>query len=272
VADVNINNALLAGVIIGAPTANQPGATGSGPYSNLNISCPGPVSACSNQICIQIQAQTRGVHGITCVATSNPNTLPLGAIYLDASNNTIEDVHVEGFNDAIVVGDLNVPVSGNTILNVTGAYGKGPVREVVHICKPGMQTGACSTSNGQVTDLTLKGIRSVGSGTPPSLSAVTIQDDVTGTAINSSTGIGYVGLYVLGEALLNGGNSPVGYSRFTTSPVNNSAGGVPTWGSGASPANSSACNTGVVYSNTNGSSNSTIFVCSKWVWKYLVNM
>jgi hypothetical protein len=66
---------------------------------------------CQQTACVKIQAQTRGLHNLTC--TSNSNTAnqgggewPSAAIYLDSYNTTIENVHVEGFYDAIVVGDF----------------------------------------------------------------------------------------------------------------------------------------------------------------------
>jgi hypothetical protein len=56
---------------------------------------------------VQLRAATRGLHGITVTtrsSQSDPSDQPLAGIYLDASNNAIEDAHFEGFYDGIVVG------------------------------------------------------------------------------------------------------------------------------------------------------------------------
>jgi len=121
-----------------------PNAKNSGPYSNINFEantyCTANTGNCTSTnpctcvptACVKIQAPTRGLHGITCTARSVGSFVPAppaAAIYLDANDNTIEDVHVEGFYDAVVVGDNadgeNGTVAANTLANVVGGYGRG---------------------------------------------------------------------------------------------------------------------------------------------------
>jgi hypothetical protein len=62
-------------------------AVSSGPYTNIFFTGKG-----SESTCVAIyQSGTLGLHGITC--TGNGSSAP--AIYLDASNTTIEDAHIE---------------------------------------------------------------------------------------------------------------------------------------------------------------------------------
>jgi hypothetical protein len=263
------------------------GAAGSGPYSNITFfgvrsalctdnnsppSCNGKPITCVPTAAVQIRAATRGLHGITTTALSTQCTAPAAAIYLDASNNTIEDVHDEGFYDAVVVGDnadgLNATVAGNVILNVTGDYGgnSGPTTNAVHICNPQHSAGppsACSTGTASVSDVSLLEIQSIGSNTSNGFVATTIKDDLTSTTINPSPFSSYAAMYFLGE--------PVGssqYSRFTTTPggTNGSTAIVPTWGVGSTDVTGISCSTfGALYSNIaggNGQNPNTLFLCS----------
>jgi hypothetical protein len=243
-------NTTTTGLFIG------PGAANSGPYSNIyflaaahcqsNQSCNNNGNcACGPTACVKIQAPTRGLHSITCIANSVPPgespTLPAAAIYLDASNNTIEDVHVEGFYDAAVVGDnAGGPVAGNTLANILGGFGAGPVQNAVHICKPSITYGgtnysACVSNNSAtIQDISILNAKSIGA-PRISFAATTIQDDLTGATVNSSAYPAFVGKYVVGEPVSNGNNT-IGYSRFTTSPAGALGTTVPTWAVGGSAA------------------------------------
>ena len=275
------NGGAVTGLCIG------PGATYSGPYSNIAIkpsSNCGSGVMCQQTACVKIQAQTRGLHGLTCTGFSvNDTNWPKAAIYLDAYGTTIENVHVEGFYDAIVVGDYadlqggvvtgdqSKAVVGNTIADLTGAYGDGPVQNAVHICNPSYAYGnpnptACSsTSSLPVGNLVLSQILSKGNGancTNPGFCADAIRDDnaTWQGGLNPSNGIAFVGLYTVGISSPNNG-----YSRFTTSPGNSPSPATPTWGVGTTNLIGVSCtNNGAIYSNTSGSANSknTIFVCS----------
>ena len=274
-----------------------PGGWKSGPYTNLGFKastpggvcgsgCPGSsgLCACQPTACVQIRAQTRGLHGMTCAAASVAGgSQPKAAVYVDSYNNTVDDVHVEGFYDAIVIGDNpangapnNGPnATGNTISNITSADGAGPVTNTVHICNPTTvsQNTACQGVAGIVGDVTVLQAQSTGPsvpGPPPAFLAKTIQDDLTQTTINSSASPAFVGMYILGEQTVTNGNV-FGYSRFTTSPGPgiSSSTVTPNWAVGgvSLPTSTGCSNPGAIYSNTSGTAGSTFWVCSGGVWK-----
>jgi hypothetical protein len=284
------NSGAITGLCIGKS------ATYSGPYTNFNIAPSNACSSgtmCQHTACAKIQAQTHGLHNVTCVGSSNSSNFPAAAIYLDSYGTSVENVHVEGFYDAVVVGDyadnqggLNVngattpTVGGNTIATVTGSASTGAqLTNTVHICKGGTLSAgsACSTNNVQIRDLVITQALS-NSNTTSTVAA--IQDDIAGWTggVNSSGPQGFVGLYAIGN--LNTGSTG-GYARFTTAPAGSTFTGTtlpsPTWGSGA-PSSLGACTTsGAIFSATNGISNqNTIFVCSKFssgtlTWKPIGN-
>lgn len=249
------------------------GAANSGPYTNINYgpgtNCSG--LTCSYAVCVQLLAPTRGVHGMTCTATgSATNATPAAAaIELDSNNNSIEDVHFEGFYDGIVVGD-SASAAGNVVINANGGYGSGPIRNIVHICNGSAPPSACGSTTGLAKDLTVLGVGVGGNGSPL-FHSYAIRDDVTGTIIDDSTssgisGEGTVGVYVLGETVQNG------HSRFTTSPVTSGSGSTnpspnpsPVWATGAASPTGS-CPTGAVYSNTSGTATTTLYVCISSMW------
>jgi len=268
------------------------GAAGSGPYTNINAAsaasqlctdnnspplCNGKPITRVPTAAVQIRATTRGLHGITTTARSTQCTSPAAAIYLDGSNNTIEDVHDEGYYDAVVVGDnvdgLNATVSGNAIWNVTGDYGgnSGPTTNAIHICNPQQPAGgrsACSSGTGTVGDLGLFQIESIGSNTGGGYVTTSIKDDLTNTNVNPTPFDAFVGIYALGE--LTGSSQ---YSRFTTSlgGNNNSSASIPTWGAGSTDVTGNTCSQqGALYSNTsggNGQNANTLFVCAGSNWE-----
>jgi hypothetical protein len=276
-------------------------AQNSGPYSNIYFGAADvtPSSCASNSsltcpACIDIEAQTRGVHGATCLG--GPTDVPeAAAIYVNASNNTVEDVHVEAFWDGVEVGDIAQAVGNVVISNVNGGFGSnGYVMNIVHICGPNAPNngalGTCNVKSGTVTDVAIVDSTDASDGGADSLASTVVEDDVTSTSVTppqpptnlppptyATTGEA-IGMYVLGEPV-SGGTSP-GYSRFTTNPGTNftvapSGSPVATWGVGnAAPGSSCAPNPngtsgsvpGAVYSNTagNGGSNSpnSIYVCT----------
>jgi hypothetical protein len=198
----------------------------SGPYSNIYFTAGS--SAGSSTACARIsQVNTRGIHGITCSAANG--TTPLAAIYLDGNSNTIEDFHVEGFQDGILVGDSE-PTESNVLVNINGANGAGPVNNVIHI-----------SGNNPSSDLAILGVRSSGA-------YYTIQDDLTTTTLADAA----VAIYTLGEPV---GSITGAYSRFTTSPS------AQTWGAG-NGVPSGPCAIGSLYSNKAASnSNNTLYIC-----------
>jgi hypothetical protein len=227
------------------------GAVNSGPYSNLSITaggtgtCPPMISTgpgCPTLLtaCVKIiNASTRGIHGITCTA----NGVPKAAIYLDGSNNTIEDLHFEGFVDGILVGDQD-PAAADVLINVNGGSGgmtSGAIQNVVHI------SNATTSGMANVRDLSI-----IGAANYTTYNKTTIQDDLTGTTFNNNSGDSSVGVYFLGRP--TGG----GYTRLTTSPT------APAWGVGGS-APTGPCETGSIFSNTSGAPNS-LYVCQSGAW------
>ena len=250
------------------------GAAGSGPYTALSYTagdyCFNNSGPCPSQ-CVNLQATTRGVHGITCTMQSNTSTnrADEAAIIVNAQN-SIEDIHIEGFYDGVLVGSTG-SAAGSTLLHLTSGNGgssSGPVLNTVHICNPASPapntacTGYASSNAGDIfiSDVT----NNTGNG------GLLIKDDVTSTSVGVPPGssIEYVtGLYSLGEALAGG------YSRFSTTTATTPSPGTPTWGVAnlGSSSPSTPCPAGSVFSNTGGSSKAdAVYVCefsgSSTVW------
>jgi hypothetical protein len=202
----------------------------SGPYTEITFddSTSSNVSA-STTMCAAFRVSTRGVRGIRCLS----NGVPKSAIQLDSSNNSIEDVYIQGFIDGILVGE-NVNAQSDILANITGSsVTGGSLTNVVHIA-----------SNGHtVSDLSLMAIS--GSGT----FSHSIQDDLTGANITDAS----VALYALGESQTFG--TITAYPRFTTSAS------VPSWGAGPSAPSGSCTNTGSMFSVA-GSSANNLYVCN----------
>ena len=253
-----------------------PGANYSGPYTNIDFvgskACSG--NTCAPTACVQIQAQTRGLHGITCtVTTTQASGQPRAAIYLDSYNDTISDVHSEGSYDGIVVGDYfdlqPLPggaaaapkITASTISNVTIGYGAGPSLQAVHICNPALassSTTACTQNmSGKVSDVTLSQIQS--NGTNNFTTVRPIADDLTGTLFAQSGNQQFVVKYVVGEPVTVN-TSVTGYTRLTTSPT------LPNWGIGDAPISGACNNPGGIYSHTKGGkqpgTQNTFYVCA----------
>jgi hypothetical protein len=281
--DVEVTANRCAGLTIGSGSA-----TNSGPYTNINFVATGPPSSCfaasggggsnlSYPLCIDIETQTRGVHGATCIGYSS--VAKDAAIYVNASNNTIEDIHFENFWDGIQIGDVASTVGNIVVSNVTGADNGAQPQNIVHICGSNPAAsgagGAACTTSGTVMDISIFQSTYVNglSGTSTS-----IQDDVTGTSIPSpqyGTGLsGYpgslAGAYLLGEGI-GGGD---GFSRFNVSPSAISTGTgtpptAPTWGVGIGVTTGATCTTpGTLYSSTAGGSLTSVYVCtSSFQWE-----
>ena len=259
--DVTIQNVNCAGLIVGA--AN------SGPYTNIyylngsqSSSCTGGGTSVLYPLCVDIEAQTRGVHGITCALTAMINSpTKRAAIYVNASNNTVEDAHIESFWDGIQVGD--VPSNENSVGNVViasvdgGNNGSGTIQNIVHICgsHPASSGAPCNSIAGTVTDVSvIQSTYVAGRSTETS-----VQDDVTGTSIPATNGNSLTSLYTLGEAI--GG----GYTLFSTSPTATNASGSVTGVTRGVGGNhvTGTCNTpGALYSNIGGGSMTSVYVCT----------
>lgn len=179
--------------ILGTGLSVSGSAQNSGPYTDITFDTGGSAPV-AGTACAQIVGLggTRGIHGLTCISET---VAPQAAVYLDSSNNSIEDVIIEGFTDGIRVGS-QAAAHSNVLLNIDGdtvlitQTQAPPSINVIHV-----------TNISSVSDLSMMGIRNTGSG-------FTIRDDLTTTNLSDPA----VAMYALGEA----GSS--GYSRFTTSP------------------------------------------------------
>jgi hypothetical protein len=211
-------------------------AQNSGPYTNITYDTNGAAS--STAVCVNINGVgggTHGVHGLTC---KSANYSPV-AVFLDSSNNSLEDVRIMGFDDGIRIGSLATAQS-NVLFNILGDTVAGAaVINVIHIWN----------SPSLVSDLSIMGASNQAGG-----GVITIRDDLTTTHLSEAQ----VGMYVLGKQL-----SGVGSPRFTTSPH------AATWAfhSGPPPTTgvSGTCATGSLYSDSSGGG---LYVCDRtttWV-------
>ncbi len=266
--DVMMSNVADVGVYVGS------GAAGSGPYTNINFNTPAtPGTDCA---CAQVQAQTRGLRGFTCIwlGSSQQGTggMSTGAVLIQAGDNTVSDMHFEGFQDGVQIGasSSSSAIANVIVSNITsaakGANSNSPTVNTVHICGTNSDStlGACSFPSGGISDVSVLQASNDFSHSS-SLATTAVRDDQTGTSLMAlTTGVPWsVGLYVLGESMAG-----AGYSRFTTdpSPVTNGSAPMPTplptWGVGTTDLSTSPCNTpGALFTNINGTS-ATTFVCT----------
>jgi len=222
------------------------GAQNSGPYSNITFDILHSALAQPSTVCAEIEGVggTRGIHGLSCVSSPDSQV----AIYLDSSNNSIEDVSITGFYDGIRVGQ-NKNAQGNVLANVFGdtnpPRGINQPVNLVHI----ENTNGTTT----VSDLAIVGIGNAGgSGT------TTIEDDLTQAPQYISDS--YIALYALGQSK-NGG-----YSRYTTSPS------ATNWTAGTTTPGTNSCYSGSLYScaGTTSSCNSkALWGCISSSWTAL---
>jgi hypothetical protein len=223
-------------------------AQNSGPYSNITFET-GNFTPSASTSCVQILLNgvgTRGIHGLTCISNS---LAPDAAIYLDASNNSIEDVLIEGFTDGVRVGSQSAAHS-NVLFNIVGdtslvtaTQGPNPIT-VIHVT---------NNSGSPVSDISMVGIRNTGSG------SFTIRDDVTAKTLGDPS----ISIYALGEA----GPGGTAHSLFTTSP--NAA----SWAFSNGSPNAGACtstNYGSLYSSTSGGSTGVLWVCEIGGWRQII--
>jgi hypothetical protein len=209
------------------------GAINSGPYSNITFT-----AAASSSVCAQISGSTtatRGIRGLRCLGNGE---LPANAVFLDAPNNAIEDVEITDTTNGITVGQ-NAAVQSAALKNISGGSN---VTNLIQI------------SNAHaVTDLAIMGVYKNGA-------TNAIEDEETLPSSNQLITDTTVGIYAIGEQM----GTAAAYSRFTTSPSAN----VVTWSTGSTALTvGSACpSTGSMYSNTQGATGSTWYVCTGGKW------
>jgi hypothetical protein len=227
-------------------------ANNSGPYTNITFNT-GTSSANSSTTCVSINGvSTKGIQGLTCLS----NGIPDAAVLLDASNNSLKDVSVDGFIDGLQVGE-NANAMSNVISNIHDPGNSSSMTNLVHICgaNGSLGHGPCPNTNHTVTDLVIMGATAppfncpLGSACLDALT--TIKDDVTGAFLTTAAGDNVVGMYVLGKS-----SSPSngGYSRFTTSP------NVPSW-SVLTAGALGQCSPGSLLSNVNATASPVFYVC-----------
>jgi hypothetical protein len=268
--DVSFSNIALTALSLlsnaGSSSQNGGNSQNSGPYSNLTMSNVGTCVMISADITIPFD--TRGIHGLNCSTTAS-----LGfAIYLNASNNSLEDISLTTTNtnaDGILIGNLAASgaAQNNILFNISG----GGFANVIHIspynsnstnqnnCPAKASHGGSPAYN--VCDITIMAVTK-SSGT------ASIKDEVGGAALTDS----YVGMYILGEPVQSGSGSTtsndtfLGNSHFTTSP------NLPTWVVGANTPGSGCPTTGTGFSNVGSlysatsSSSGTLWECESSGW------
>ena len=214
------------------------GAEDSGPYEDITFD---DTSSTTNPTttCIQIlgSAATKGIHGLRCLSA---DTTAAAGIRLDASNNTIDNVFVQGFTDGILIG-AGGAARGNVISNVMDTTAATQYNSTVHI-----------SSTYPVSDLSLMGINNE---CPSSTGCkqVTIQDDIASSSISDTT----VGTYFLGN-----NSSGSAYTRFGSSAfVSSGSNSVPTWLTGGFAPSGQCSSIGTLYSNTSASG-AALWVCA----------
>ena len=216
-------------VLTGVPTGSA--ATGSGPYTNINFNT-GSFAGASGTVCMQIRGGTgltgtAGIRGLNCTSSGEP--YPSAAVLLDASNNSIKDVTIVGFQDGILVGAI-ASAQNNVLINVIGDTRSCPPPS----CKAISVNVIHIKNTNTVSDLVI-----VGANDELVEGTNTIEDDETSTTLGLLDP--QVAVYALGKPANNG------YARFTTSPS------VPTWASGITYP-TGTCTQGSLYSCTASSS------------------
>jgi len=270
-----------------------PQAPGSGPYTNLNFTTVAG-SACTGTllpVCADIEAPTQGLHGVTCLGDSSTSAkngnVGYPGIKINASNNSIEDVHIESFWDGIVIGDTSSPVNNVFVSNVTGAATAQlvacMVTNTVHICgsNPGAYGSCLAEATVTNTHLSEVANSSMNANVGGLIKANTVVDDATGIVMGGCAATSgcsgsplTTAMYLLGDSAGSVGSSSSLYSLFTTTPssflyADGSGPGyptaLPTWGVGRiNPVTSNAvCYTpGALYSNVATTSGSSVYVCT----------
>jgi|GEM_PF-1470817 len=243
-----VGNSTTATYALEVTVVSGPSSSNSGPYTNLVCNLGTSVNAGTR--CVDLQAHTRGLHGITCNGGSNSAT---AAIYLDSDANSIEDVYINGFLNGIYIGSQaglssHPQAPSNVLFNIAGG---SSVTNLIHISNntTASSTPICpgGTPRQAVCDLTILNASAAAN--------TTILDDLTPPALTVTGGDTNVGVYIVGEQIGSTATSPLQYTRFTSSPR------VPTWGSGTSRPSGTCTSTGSLYSSVSTGTGGNLFAC-----------
>jgi hypothetical protein len=220
----------------------------SGPYMNITMSSVGQCVVLNiPQTQTNIQAGTRGIHGLNCntISTSAP------AIDVETPNNTLEDIQISGSSsiDGIVLG-MTGAAQGNILSNI---HGKS-LKNLIHISGGSAPAKLnCPAGNSFACDVT------VFAATAGANVTNTLEDDLTmPSTIIPMTEEANVGMYVVGEPVSgepSGQLATIGYTRLTTSPS------ATTWFVGPNTPTGSSCVTGDLFSTTSTTSATTLWEC-----------
>lgn len=215
------------GLSVGPSSPGNP--VNSGPYSDLTCSFVSTAPASTTLCAVITGASTRGIHGMTC--TNSTATKPSTAISVSGSNDSIEDVQMQGFVNGVAIGPRS-STSGILAKNITGSSG--------------MTTTVIISNSFTPSDIAILGVNANGA-------TNTIQDLSTTTTLTSATDP-IVATYMLGKSESVSG-TVTGHTRFTTSAS------VPSWVQG-SVAPTGTCKIGSLYSYaTAASGTDALYVC-----------
>ena len=89
--------------LLGVGLQISAGADNSGPYSNITFDTGTFPPSFNSTACASINGTngTRGIHSLSCIGESTNGSV---GVYLDSSNNSLDDIRIIGYDDGIRVG------------------------------------------------------------------------------------------------------------------------------------------------------------------------
>lgn len=100
--------------ILGVGLQIGTGADNSGPYSNITFDTGTFSPSFTSTACAKINGTsgTRGIHSLSCIGESTNGSV---GVYLDSSNNSLDDIRIMGFDD------------GGLVATLASSYGANPI-------------------------------------------------------------------------------------------------------------------------------------------------